>query len=98
LVESKKETDGYNIKRYERGFEIELNDIVLEVSEYVLEWEKGYINIIIRRGWDLVLRHALDIDEYGWDNVIKTLETIEKLVSKAIELAKEYKAKENNNE
>jgi hypothetical protein len=93
-MESKKEV----IRRYEYGFEVELNEIVIKVSKYAPEWDKDYVNIIIREVWDLVLRHAFDVDEKGWDNAIKTLETIETLVSKAIELAKEYKAKENNNE
>ena len=94
LMESRKEV----IRRYKNGFEIWFSNIILEMIEYTVEWKKGYINIIIRREWDSVLRHALDIDEYGWDNAIKTLETIRVLVSKAIELAKEYKAKESNNE
>jgi hypothetical protein len=33
------------------------------------------------------------VDVQGWDNAIRMLEDIEKLVSKAVELAKEYKAK-----
>jgi hypothetical protein len=95
-MESRKETDGYIIRRYKSGFEIELNDIVLEMIEHKVEWKKGCINVIIRTGWDLALGHAFDVDRCGWDNAIKTLETIERLVSKAIELAKEYMAKRNN--
>ena len=96
-MESRKETDGYIIRRYKYGFEVELNEIVVKVSKYAPEWDKDYVNIIIREVWDLVLRHAFDVDKKGWDNAIRTLETIKVLVSKAIELAKEYKAKRDNN-
>jgi hypothetical protein len=82
-----------NIRMRENGFEITLNDIVIDVFEYKDELWKGYVNIVIRTMGDLVLRHAFDVDVQGWDNAVKTLETIEKLVSKAVELAKEYKAK-----
>jgi len=95
-MESRRQIDGYNIRRYENGFEIELNDIIVEVKEYVVEPWRGYVNVIIRTEGDLVLRHAFDVDRKGWENAIKTLETIERLVSKAIEIAKEYEAKSDN--
>jgi hypothetical protein len=82
-----------NIRIHENGFEIRLNDIVVSVFEYTYELWKGYVNIVIRTKGDLVLRHAFDTDVQGWDNAIRMLEDIEKLVSKAVELAKEYKAK-----
>jgi hypothetical protein len=86
-----------NIRIHENGFEITLNDIVINVFEYKDELWKGYVNIVIRAMGDLALRHAFDVDVQGWDNAIKTLEDIERLVSKAIELAKEYKAKGDSN-
>jgi hypothetical protein len=82
-----------NIRIHENGFEITLNDIVINVFEYKDEPWKGYVNIVIRTVGDLVLRHAFDVDVQGWDNAINTLETIERLVSTAIELAKEHKEK-----
>ena len=82
-----------NIRIYENGFEMRLNEIVMDVFEYKDGLWKGYVNIVIRTEGDLALSHAFDVDTGGWDNAIEILETIEKLVSKAIELAKEHKEK-----
>jgi len=79
------------------GFILKYKDKRLELYEYTEEPYRGYLNLVIRMEYDSTYRRAFDVDIQGWDNAIKTLETIERLVSKAIELAKEYKAKGDSN-
>ena len=87
------ENSDVTVEMYPKGFILKYKDMRLELFEYTDAPYKGYLSLAIRMEYDNIYRHAFDVNERGWENAIKTLEAIEKLVSKAIELAKEYKEK-----
>ena len=80
------------------GFILKYKGKRLELYEYTDVPYRGYLNLTIRMEYDNTYRHALDVNCRSWSEAIEILEDIERLVSKAIELAKEYKAKGSNNE
>jgi len=60
-------------------FSVRANGVILEVFRKA----DGYIDITIRTVYDNTYRHALQLTMDKWNDVVKTLEDLEMLVSVA---------------